>query len=198
MDHICVTHATATAMRVAIRAPGLQLNVVSAHAPHNAYDTEHQQEWWNALEEMVGAEANGVETVVCIDSNSHLADSVEGIVEEPPCSKANEPAEFFINFLKNCEMCLPATEKGKNKHIEEPTCFVNGHGVIIDFVAIPASMREQCVAAGVLQGIDLSTTKIDHQAEQALVHIREQTSINNAWSRKHICSVKALAKESVL
>ena len=145
---------------------GGPLFLVSAHAPHSSHSSRAVQNWWDELAARLTRFEGAGRIVAGIDANAHFAqrqgDIVGGVGLE---SRANYPAECFLQFLRACTCWLPATFEQHQYGVTESWRHP-GRGTWhrCDYIAISRSVQHGGIQTWVDGNIDAGGSNVDHLA----------------------------------
>ena len=199
IHEVCVIHATPTILAVKVHTKDLHLNLVSGHAPHSAHTSSDQCTWWEELDKVCDQlSASGGEMIIMIDANSHFAAEIPGITGCAMSYRANEPAEYFQALLEHQELTLPGTFFRANPEPRLATSYVNGSGVVNDYISVHMQHLDKCVDAGRLLEFDMSLSSLDHVCVYLDMDFAKISSRSEGWRRPKICNPSQLLDTHVL
>ena len=100
--------------------------------------------------------------MLIVDANSQLAEELPDITGCKMGYRSNEPAEYSGTLLENQSLCLPGTFFRVNPEPRLATSFVNGAGLVNDYIAVPQHRLDDCSDAGRLLEFDMFLTGLIH------------------------------------
>ena len=206
-SHFTCVHASSRCLAVRVRAPLLDVLVVSAHAPQSGQGLQALDTWWQAFTEASWLRPHRGKIIACMDANAQLG-SVEsphvgrhaGATETPAGSLLQEwlatnlaylPATFFDSQGQ----CVPSAS--------EPTWFSpSGNGYRIDYIAVPQSWCGVPCCPAVLEDFELLNkdhvpVQLDLSRQligpppQCLKAPQPFVKDPDTWPQKHVQQVRA-------
>lgn len=96
-DHCVVVAATPRTLLVHIVAPGLDLWILTGHAPHSGYDHEELSSWWEELQSILNQHEVSRNLVVLVDANATMG-QVDGMVVVDSGTEPTTTSAFLHQF----------------------------------------------------------------------------------------------------
>lgn len=152
------------------------LLLVSAHAPHSSHSPHVVQQWWEDLAARLKRFGDAGRIVAGIDANAHFAqrqsDIVGGVGLE---SRANHPAECFLQFLRACTCWLPATFEQHHHGVTESWRHP-GRGTWhrCDYIVISNNVQHVGIQTWVDGNLDAGGSNVDHLAVAMRIFLTDE------------------------
>ena len=151
--------------------------VLVAHAPHTGRSTQDREDWWKALEDQITTYRDGSPLFCLFDANAtagHTDDiSVFDLPDEP-----NNNTDLFREFLKQQDLCLPATSSSVHEGLQSTWTSPDGLcSKRLDHIAIPCTSMPWCRHSCVLEDLDMGML-YDHRA----------TALDLQWTQHFIAT----------
>ena len=167
-SNFVVTYADARLLIVHAVTAFLDCWFIVAHAPHSGRPLSEREHWWSHCSEALHQHTDGGTTFVFIDANSPTgrADDIH-VGQHDDHEAANTP--FLRHFLADHALCLPSTFSCHSGPHDTWTSPDGTWKSRIDYVAVPASLRDSCMHSEVVQSFDLGQD-FDHQLAAVDMH----------------------------
>ena len=169
-----VLHANNELLLVRIRYAGLQMIVLTGHAPHTGRPLRDHEQFWDEVNVLLTThQQHQLPFVLCLDANAHFD------FEQHPAigplgleERGNFAAKRFGEVLNKFELCLPCT--WPQAHVGNTWTWVspaNGHKARCDYIAIPLSWKPAVAATWNSYTIDHGEAHLDHVPTLAELHL---------------------------
>ncbi|CAE7908100.1 impdh [Symbiodinium microadriaticum] len=143
-SHFTCVHASPRCLAVRVKAPLLDVLVLSVHAPQSGQGLQAVTDWWNDFTEASWLRPHRGKVIACMDANAQLG-SVESMHVGRHAGATETPAGSLLQeWLATTLAYLPATFFDRQGRCvpsaSEPTWFFpSGNGYRVDYIAVPQS-----------------------------------------------------------
>eukprot|EP00435_Cladocopium_sp_Y103_P025549 s2841_g6.t1 len=139
--------------------------IVVAHCPQSGWSLQSRQDWWEQFSDRVSRQhlTASEQLYVLFDANAATGSTNLPFIG-PLADRESANTIFLRDFLRQHELCLPATfhiHQGSHSTWHSPD---GQHECRIDYVAIPSTQLDACVHSAVLTDFDMGTVHVDHHA----------------------------------
>ena len=164
-QHVRVMHADAELLVVCAKIRGIELLLVTGHAPHSGHPPEKIQVFWQQVMQLLKPHYDRRLPILCgFDANAHFGEATAPYVGDFGLEKRTDHgATCFLEVLRRFQLFLPSTFE--NHHTGDHTTWrshATGAGARCDYFAVPLAWQHAYVHTQVLHTLDTSLAGADH------------------------------------
>ena len=158
-------HADAELLVVCAKIRGIELLLVTGHAPHSGHPPEKIQVFWQQVMQLLKPHYDRRLPILCgFDANAHFGEATAPYVGDFGLEKRTDHgATCFLEVLRRFQLFLPSTFE--NHHTGDHTTWrshATGAGARCDYFAVPLAWQHAYVHTQVLHTLDTSLAGADH------------------------------------
>ena len=164
-QHVRVTHADSELLLVCAKIKGVDLLLISGHAPHSGHPADTISAFWRQLAQLVKPHFDRHLPIICgLDANAHFAEAAEPYIGDVGLEKKTDHgAVCFLEFLRRFSLFLPSTfDRHHDGRHATWHSHATGAGARCDYFAIPLAWGQAFVRTQVLHTLDTSMAGADH------------------------------------
>ena len=187
-----IAHATPRILWVCVSAGGVQLGVISAHAPHSGNENQDIIDWWREFEGVIEmAKARSRYVLVCVDANARLgaADcvSVGGAFPQ----SENLGGELMKRTMRSSGLVAPATwesalQPGTRRQDSHTWASASDHPARLDHVLAQRELLPHVHNYRTVHHIDVMSTNDDHVLVAMRVALVKGKGVERSSSRRQL------------
>ena len=158
--HFTCVHSSHRLLVIRVKAPLLDVLVVSAHAPQSGHGAEAVEAWWHEFMRAPWLRLHQGRIIACIDANAQLGSVESQSVGRHAGVTETHAGSLLREWLDLAQAFLPATFYNQAGHCipnaHEPTWISpSGCGYRIDYVALPVTWSGHPCSPSVLNDFEL-------------------------------------------